>query len=310
MDPISDLIRQIDIRRMRDNLFHLAKDPIPCRVLNVTLPGHSQCTLYEADDHIAANMESFGYAVEREPIEVQAFRCDPSKPLAHQYSRPFPEDPWYTAYNLYSRKVGQEHPQELLVLVAHKDSQSWIEGYAPGAYDNGVGTVAVMEIARVLAAYPSQRSIWFLFCNEEHTPWTSAFAAQTLANSPYSVVGVLNVDSLGGKSAKDQHQRLLTSVTRYSSPEGEALADLMAELNTRYHIGVSQNKFFSERPNDDDGSFINAGIPRAVLNVGSMPYGEPYYHTTEDIPEHVDWENVRLATMLSLAWIVHLDQSK
>ena len=229
MDPISDLVRQIDIRRMRDNLLYLAKDPIPCRVLNVTLPGHSQCTLYEADDHIAANMESFGYAVEREPIRVQAFRRDPSKPLAHQYSRPFPEDPWYTAYNLYGKKVGQEHPQELLVIVAHKDSQSWIEGHAPGAYDNGVGTVAVMEIARVLAAYPSQRSIWFLFCNEEHTPWTSAVAAQKLASSSYNVVGVLNVDSLGGKSTEDQHQRLLTNVTRYSSPEGEALADLMAE---------------------------------------------------------------------------------
>ena len=171
-----------------------------------------------------------------------------------------PEDPWYTAYNLYGKKVGQERPQELLVLEAHKDSQSWIEGYAPGAYDNGVGTVALMEIARVLAAYPSRRSIWFLFCNEEHTPWTSAVAAQNLANSPYRVIGVLNLDGLGGKSAEDQS--VLTNVTRYSSPEGEALADLMAELNTSYHIGVSQSKFFSERPNDDDGSFVKAGFPR------------------------------------------------
>ena len=46
-----------------------------------------------------------------------------------------------------------------------------------------------------------------------------------------------------------------------------------------------------------------------MLNIGSMPYAEAYYHTTEDIPEHVDWENVRLATMLSLAWVVHMDQA-
>jgi len=46
-----------------------------------------------------------------------------------------------------------------------------------------------------------------------------------------------------------------------------------------------------------------------VLNIGSMPYAEAYYHTTEDIPEHVGWENVRLAAMLSLAWVAHLDRS-
>jgi len=307
MDPILELIGRIDGERMKRDLFYLAKDPLPCRVLNVTLAGHSQCTLYEADDYIAAKMADVGYVVEREAVPVQAFRRDASKPLAHQYARPLPEDPWYPAYNLYAKKTGQERPQELVVLVAHKDSQSWIEGYAPGAYDNGVGTVALMEIARALASYRSQRSIWFLFCNEEHAPWTSETAARNLAASPYKVVGVLNLDGLGAKAAEDQG--LLTNVTRYSSPEGEPLADLMAELNDRYHLGLRQNKFFSEHPNDDDGSFVKAGIPQAVLNIGSMPYAEAYYHTTEDIPEHVGWENVRLAAMLSLAWVAHLDRS-
>jgi len=309
MDPIADLVERIDASRMERDLYYLAQDPLPCRVLNVTLPGHSRSTLHEADDYIVASLTAHGYAPEREAVAVQAFRRDPAKPLAHQYSRPQPEDPWYTAYNLYGTKVGQEAAQELLVLVAHKDSQSWIDGYAPGAYDNGVGTVALMEIARALATYPSRRSIWFVFCNEEHTPWTSVVTAEYLAKSPYKVVGVLNLDGLGAKSAEEQSQGLLTNVTRYSSPEGEALADLMALLNDRYRIGLRQSKFFSAQPNDDDGSFVKAGIPRAVLNIGSMPYGEPYYHTTTDIPAHVDWPNVRMATMLSLAWTVHLDRS-
>lgn len=79
-----------------------------------------------------------------------------------------PEDPWYTAYNLYTERKGRSKPQEIILLAAHKDSQSWID--SPGANDNAIGTVGVLEVARILAEYDSERTIRFLFCNEEHTP--------------------------------------------------------------------------------------------------------------------------------------------
>ena len=110
----------------RRDLFTLSKDPLPCRRLNYTRPGHDRCTLYEADDFIQARLESIGYAVEREGVEVQAYRCDASKPKAQQYSRPAPEDPWYTAYNLYAKQSGSVRPDEIVVVLAHKDSQSWV----------------------------------------------------------------------------------------------------------------------------------------------------------------------------------------
>jgi hypothetical protein len=88
---IRSVIRQVDSERMSKNLFALAKDPLPYRKLNFTLPGHEKNTLYEADDYIAARLESRGYHVEREGIQVQAFRRDISKPKQAQYSRPMPE---------------------------------------------------------------------------------------------------------------------------------------------------------------------------------------------------------------------------
>lgn len=305
MDAIPSLIRRVAQEELAANLFHLAKDPLPCRTLNLTLPGHAKSTLHKADDFIQGKLESWGYQVEREAVQVQAFRTDTSRPMPHQFSRPEPSDPWYEAYNLYAKRTGHTLPNEVIIVISHKDSQSWIDRGA-GANDNAAGTVGNMEIARILSEYPSQRSLWFVFCNEEHWPWTSVTAAQNTASSGVDVVAVLNIDSIGSKSLQDRCEGRMVSAARYTTPGGEALADLIAELNGRYAIGLEHTKYRNERPANDEGSFIKAGIPAAVHITGSAPNASPYYHSKDDIPEHVDLLNVSMATRLSLAAVVHL----
>lgn len=99
----------------------------------------------------------------------------------------------------------------------------------------------------------------------------------------------------------------MTNVTRYSTPGGKKLADVMTKLNEEYRIDLKQSLYFSPEPNDDDGSFINAGFPNSVLNIGSFPYEEKHYHTMDDKPEYVDLINVKKATQLCLAALVFLD---
>jgi hypothetical protein len=304
VDRIQKLIKQVDQKHLADSLFFLAKT-LPCRTLNFTSKDHQQCTLYEADDFIQGKLESFGYQIEKEAVPVQAFVPDSLVP--HGFRKPLPDEPWYTAFNLYAKKTGTKYPAELIIALAHKDSQSWLD-CAPGAYDNAVGTSAVMEIARILNNYESQRSIWFLFCNEEHWQWTSVVAAQNIAKSSFDVVAALNIDSIGGKSQQNSLDQKLTNVTRYSTKAGEKLADLMATLNQKYQIGLEQSQYFCAEPNDDDGSFVRAGFPASVLNIGSFPYADPNYHSTNDKPEFVDLVNMKLATQLSLAFLVQLDQ--
>ena len=305
IDPIPGLIDQVDQERMSKNLFYLSKDPLPYRKLNYTIPGHDKNTLHEADDFIAAKLESWGYDVEREGCQAQAFGRDTSKPISSQFAMPKPEDPWYTAYNVYGKKQGATHPDEIIVFISHKDSQSWID--SPGAHDNAVGTVAIMEIARILADYELQRSFWFIFCNEEHRPWTSVTAANNAKERGDNIIAVFNIDSLGGKSQEDRDAGRKTNVTLYTEPEGERFADLMAEVNEKYSIGLIQKKYQRSSPGDDDGSYINAGYPMAVVNVGSSPYAEPNYHNLGDIPESVDLVNMRMSTQASLAAGVMVD---
>jgi hypothetical protein len=303
-DIIPSLIRQVDEARLRRDLFFLARDPLPFRKLNYTRPGQSKNSLYEADDYIQAILEASGYRVEKEGVQVQAFGCDLSKPKAQQFCLPKPEDPWYTAYNLYARKVGRQQPDEIVVVVAHKDSQSWVD--SPGAYDNGAGTCGVSEIARILAGFEPDRSLWFLFCNEEHRPWTSVTAAERARDRGDNLVAIFNIDSIGGKAQADIDAGRKTNVTAYTRPEGQRLAELMDEVKETYNIGLAQSSYQRSRPNDDDASFINAGFPAAVANLGSMPYVDPNYHRETDTPERVDLVNVRMAVQASLAAIVRV----
>jgi hypothetical protein len=300
------LIGAVDTKLMSKHLFYLAKDPLPYRKLNLTLPGHKKNTLYEADDYLTGKLQTWGYQVEREGVQVQAFRRDTSKPKHAQYSPPKPEDPWYTAYNLYAERIGRSHPDRIISMLAHKDSQSWID--SPGANDNAIGTVGVLEMARILADYTSESTIRFLFCNEEHTPWTSKTVAQKAKLRGDNIVAIFNMDGIGAKTAEETAVGKKTNVTAYTKPEGKRLAELMAEVNTRYSIGLEQRIAERSRPGDDDGSFVLAGYPAAVVNIGSFPYGEPNYHAEGDVPETCDIKNAIMTMQATLAAVVTMDQ--
>jgi hypothetical protein len=290
---------------MSKDLFALARDPLPYRKLNLALPGHAKNTLYEADDYITARLEAHRYHVDREGVQVQAFRRDNSKPKQAQYSRPMPEDPWYTAYNLYAVRKGTSHPGEIILVIAHKDSQSWVD--SPGANDNAIGTAGVLEMAAALSKYRSKRTIRFHFCNEEHTPWTSVIAAQNARARGDRIIAVINIDGIGAKSPEDTAAKRKTNVTAYTRPEGERLAELMAAVNLRFAIGLEQRTVRRTRPGDDDGSFVNAGFPAAIVNIGSWPYADPNYHAETDVPELCDVRNAAMAVQATLAAILTLD---
>jgi len=304
-DIIPGFLAQIAEANLRRSLFYISKDPIPFRKANYTVPGHKRSTLDETDAWIEKRLRGWGYKVEREECEVQAFGCDLKRPRHHTYAPPPPGAPFYQVYNLYAKKTGRRCPKEIILLLAHKDSQSWTD--SPGAYDNAVGTVAVLELARVLARYQSERSIWFLWCNEEHKPWTSATAAENCRQRGDHLVAIFNTDSLGGRSDEDVTAGRKTNVTLYTAPEGKRLAELMAEVNETYKIGLVQSSYQRQRPGDDDGSFIKAGYTCAVANLGSCPYADAGYHEAGDVPDRVDIVNVRMATQATLAAVLRLD---
>jgi hypothetical protein len=305
---IPDALQRVCSERLRRDLFHLCRDPLPFRKVNYTRPGQNVNSLTEADAYVRGQLEAAGYAVTSTVHRVQPFRCDSSKPLHHWYSKPEPSDPCYDAANLEATRHGRARAEEIIQLIAHKDSMSWID--SPGAHDNAVGTVANLELARVLATCDLQRSVRFLFCNEEHTPWTSRFAADAAAARGDRIVAVLNVDSLDGKSDEEMAAGKLTHVVGYSTDEGRALAEFVVAGAARYNIGIEARTVFKPHVNDDDGMFIKAGFRTTVMNLGSWPYADSEYHLPGDVPERVNIENLVRSTQLLLAAVLELDAGR
>ncbi len=299
----SSLSKKIDNERIRKGVYYLSKDPLPRRVLNWSRPGQKISSLEEADAWIIAQLKNYRYVPKTDETKVQAFGRDFSKPISKQFAPPAKDAPWYTARNIIAEKKGKDHPNDLIIVIAHKDSQSWIA--SPGANDDAIGTCGALELAFILSEYQPKHTIQFIFCNEEHIPWTSVTAAKAIKAAGLNVLALINVDGIGVKSPLKADT--MTNVTRYATPEGERIADLMTRLSEHHKLGLEQTKYYSESPGDDDGSFVKAGFPWSVRNAGSIPNADPNYHTENDTAEKVDIGNAGRTVQLTLAAILHLD---
>lgn len=304
---IQNIIKQVSFDRIRHDLFYLTRDPLPFRKVNYTRPGQSMNSLAEADAFIRGQLKAANYKVTTTVHRVQPYRCDSTKPLHHWYSTPQPTDPSFDVANLEVTRLGRDRSDEIIQLISHKDSMSWID--SPGAHDNATGTIVNLELARILATCDLRRSVRVLFCNEEHTPWTSQSAAAAAAARGDQIIAVLNVDAIDGKSDEDMRAGKLTHAIGYSTDEGRPLAKFIAGCAARYSIGLDVRIFHKEKVNDDDGMFIKAGFRKTVCNIGSWPYSDSEYHLPGDVPERVNIENVVRSTQLLLAAILDIDAS-
>lgn len=302
---LHDRIQQVSPDRLRHDLFYLSQNPLPFRKVNYTRPGQTMHSLAEADTFIRAQLESAGWGVRETRHQVQAYRCDDTKPLHHWYAKPPETDPFFEVSNLEAVRTGREHPEEIIQLISHKDSMSWID--SPGAHDNACGTAANLEIARCLAGARPRRTVRILFCNEEHTPWTSRFAAESAAARGDRIIAVLNQDSLCSKSDKDRAAGRVTHCVAYSTDEGRPLAEHIERCARRYIPALPATVAQKTRINDDEGMFIRAGFATAVINQGSLPNADAQYHLPGDTPDRVDIENLKLSTQLVLAAVLEID---
>ncbi len=125
------------------------------------------------------------------------------------------------------------------VVGAHYDSRRTDvldgTGDAPGANDDASGTSAVLELARVMAAHPSEATIVFVaYAGEEQGLYGSDHLAQVAKAAGWNVQGVLNMDiigsSLGGNGIRDPRTIRLFS-------EGVPTAETPAQTAQRQTVG-------------------------------------------------------------------------
>ena len=207
----------------------------------------------------------------------------------------------------------------VFIICAHYDTQAtreqnWnpLASTAPGANDNGTGVAAMLEIAHLLSRYEYDHEVRFIALGGEELGFlgsrhyvkeASTIVKDKHPNSPPdgNIIGVFNLDMLGFNWKTD----LVEIVTNNDSAWiGRAL--IIA--NTWYNIGLkirrTQDEFVdisSHKP------FWDAGYNAVTLTESSTPWRDsqnydanPFYHTTNDTADKVNFGLVRKVTQLVL----------
>lgn len=211
-----------------------------------------------------------------------------------------------------------ERPQRIFIVGAHYDSAPG----APGANDNGSGTAAVLELARLLNTMQpaAGTEVRFVFFVNEEPPWFmgeemgSMVHAKGMQRQGLNVAGALVLETMGYYTDSPNSQRLPAGLEgRYPSTGNfiafvgtlessrlvrEALAAFRSASDFPAH-GLAAPAHTTGVTLSDHSSYNRHGYPALMItDTAFMRY--PYYHTADDTPDKLDYESMaRVVTGLS-----------
>jgi hypothetical protein len=199
---------------------------------------------------------------------------------------------------------------EVIVVGAHYDSA---RGTA-GANDNGSGTAAVLELARMLRdrqGATARRVRLVLFVNEE-PPYSktadmgSLHYAQALAERRERVVAMYSLETIGFYSSAPGSQRYPALFNLLFPDRGDFIA-FVGTLGARALVWDTIRSFRSHTAFPSIGGVAPAAIPGidwsdhwsfgqygfpAMMVTDTAPYRYPHYHRSTDTPDKVDVDSV------------------
>jgi len=175
---------------------------------------------------------------------------------------------------------GATKPTEWVVIGAHYDS---INGQgssfaAPGADDNGSGSSAVLEIARVLkTGGPFERSIRLMwFAGEEYGLLGSNAAASTSASTGENIVGMLNTDMNAYRAPGDTRD-----VDFATNSTSSALTAFCNAMGQQYVSGWLSTFGVLTAGTSDHASYTSYGYA-SVFPFEDLTQYYPNIHTASD----------------------------
>ena len=211
----------------------------------------------------------------------------------------------------------------VFIICAHYDTQAvrepnWnpLVSTAPGANDNGTGIAAMLEIAHILSRYEYDHELRFVALGGEELGFlgsrhyvqeASVVERNSGGDTNYQredIVGIFNLDMLGFNWKSD----LVEIVTNHDSAW---MSRALTIANKWYDIGLkirrTQDEFVdisSHKP------FWDSGYNAVTLTESSTPWRDsqnydanPFYHTSADTADKVNFNLVRKVTQLVLVTV-------
>jgi len=208
--------------------------------------------------------------------------------------------------NVIATKTGTQFPDQYYIICAHYDAITYTTPMtlAPGADDNGSGTAAVIEAARVFKDYDFNYSIKFiLFPGEEQGLWGSEAYATYAASIGQQILGVLNMDMIGYDSNGDGIIEIHAGTMSSSQAIG---TQMVSNINTFGLSLTAQYQTSGSSSASDHASFWNHGYP-AIMHIEDFQDFTPHYHSNGDVlstmnlPYFHDNAKLTIGTLAQLA---------
>lgn len=195
-----------------------------------------------------------------------------------------------TMYNVEATQVGTRYPDSYLVICGHFDSISEDPmALAPGADDNATGTSAVLTAAEILSQHTFDYSIRYVcFAAEEMGLIGSFFYNFAARGQNLDVVGALNFDMLGyWEPGVEKELEIETNeASQWLAQAVVNAADLYTDAEYELHVY--------------DWAWWGDHFPFWLYGYSAVNHEEswdwydpdfnPYYHSTQDLPQHIDPE--------------------
>lgn len=254
------------------------------------------------------NARAFDYVLEqvRKWVPESAIEID-------EYAY-FDAERTYTWKNLIVTLPGKQLPNEVVVLSAHLDSVVVREGNAlqaaPGANDNAVGAAVLIEAARLLSAYPFERTVRLIwFTGEESSLAGSRAYVQDHATE--DIVGMINLDMFGYDSNNDRCFELHIGTVPGADAVGAAFIQTIKEQG----INLTWDYLtYQATDRSDHLPFWEADVPAITVIENFFDNnlaggcagvdGTPYYHLPGDTYDHINLDyafDIARAALLTAA---------
>ena len=260
---IQDIINQVDINRLNQGLIEFSgEDETTVAGNTVTILNRQQANNDLAADYL---LEQFG-ALNNITINDQAFNTN--------------------GRNIIATQLGKTNPNNIYIVCAHYDT---VADFCTD--DNATGTIAVLEVARILSQQCLDNTIIYALWDEEEIGLRgSAFYADQAAANGDNILGVLNMDMMGyDGDAPGQPGDNEFDIDFRTIAQSEVIKDdILSVLNT-YTFDLTAIEVNPGTTASDHASFWFAGNGTsdafsAVLIGESWETNDetPFYHTSSD----------------------------
>ena len=187
------------------------------------------------------------------------------------------------------------------IICSHYDTHA----FSPGALDDGSGVAAVLATAKILSQHSYKYTIRFIaFSGEENdgnrclgSYWYARDASQRGDN----IVAVINFDTLGCNNTTEGGRAIVVNIPEQSKWLGDfaTTVSVLYRNQTNMTLEIIPNFLYS-----DQQSFTAYGFDAAMASMYDNYF--PWYHTSDDTLDKVNFKLLMKSTKLLLAVVAEL----